>query len=91
MPVVDICYGDTKAGARNVASCDEVHLRGGSGNASRFGVGAREAIQEDIAESIPGSQNSTCKGPEAGACLASFKRSKEASAGRVIEGQRSKR
>lgn len=58
---------------------------------SRFEVDQGGSSIDDWAKSNPGSQKSTCKGPEAGACVACLTNSKEASAARMIKGQRSRR
>lgn len=50
----------------------------------------QEAMADNRTKSISRRQNSTCKGPEAGACLAHLRKSKETSVAGVTEGERSK-
>lgn len=57
---------------------------------SRFEVSEVASNADTWANSIPGRQNSTSKGPEAETCLACLRNSKEASAAGMIEDQRSR-
>lgn len=47
----------------------------------------QEAMADNQTKSISRRQNSTCKGPEAGACLAHLRKSKETSVAGVTEGR----